>query len=283
VQVEGDGNCLTNCVQLILQTFRKITYSVKDLKLWLTLHVCAGLVNETVSIEANLHIEANLKKFLSIHGESNVRASWKNILQKLDAPDKAQTSFANKRHNMAQVFESVRKENRRNITTLNSVYAAAFENLILQDKYYLPSEALSYYCQAFSLNISIWYPDLDRVGFYYKGEEYGEDHESSFMIRQCPFQLDVNAKKGTWNKKREQIIYPKFPHFDVLFLKPDKVIEMYDANEEVLKGIATFTDEFKLFISNPGCESSASSSSSSASDKRQGKLYALFFLIYPFI
>jgi hypothetical protein len=58
---------------------------------------------------------------------------------------------------------------------------------------------------------------------------------------------------------------------------------MYDANEEVLKGIATFTDEFKLFISNPGCESSASSSSSSASDKRQGKLYALFFLIYPFI
>ena len=78
-------------------------------------------MNETVSIEANLHIEANLKKFLSIHGESNVRASWKNILQKLDAPDKAQTSFANKRHNMAQVFESVRKENRRNITTFHIV------------------------------------------------------------------------------------------------------------------------------------------------------------------
>jgi hypothetical protein len=88
--------------------------------------------------------------------------------------------------------------------TLQDLYDRVL-NLILKDGYYLPSEALIYYCEAFSLNISLWYPQINSPGTYIKQDEYGFRHEHAFMLRQIRSGLKLNKKSPRKNSTSIQL------------------------------------------------------------------------------
>ena len=276
-KVKGDGNCLTNCVQEILRKFKSEDYSIGDLKSLLTLYVLSHLVGKSLhDFEgAGLKTPALVDQFVSVNGRTIVKTTWKFIIGELDAPD------GSKKKKPLQVeIDKIAKT--KDPPTLKVLYENVLRKHMCVDGFYLTSESLKYYCEAFSLNISLWYPDIDNAGSYLKREEYGGEHDPVFMLRQIDHGLEVTEKKLrgkdttlSWNRTKEEMgMFVKAPHFDVLYLKPDGVFDLCNRYNELL-GTASLTDNFQLILS----------SSSSRKHGERGEmcifsfLFSFFFII----
>jgi hypothetical protein len=279
-QVPGDGNCLTSCVREILHKRSNKLYEVKDLKLWLALQVYKRLVKVEVDssydIENGVPVNQMMKNFLSTFGNHIIDIGWMQILRQLDAPDEGQKKSSTKKF-VSDMDEIISKIDRQKNLKLKVIHEEVFQKVVLQDKYYLPSEALEYYCEAFSFNISVWYPNVNRAGSYVKRDEYGVEHSQVFMLRQCQYELSVNEttlRSGevwkSWNQAKELMNCVTAPHFDVLFLKENGQIELY-TDRDFFLGTATLTNEFELVSGNKNDQSFSPSLSSGKHPKR-GKI-----------
>jgi hypothetical protein len=277
-EVSGDGNCLTNCVQEVLLKFRKKSYSIEDLKLWLALYILKSLSEQSsiCSTPEDSHTaEVSLQIFLSAYGTERVSQNWKHTLGSLDGPDGSGNDSSFKK---AIDDIDIICQQRKLTPTLQDLYDRVL-NLILKDGYYLPSEALIYYCEAFSLNISLWYPQIDSPGSYIKQEEYGYEYEHAFMFRQIQFGLKVNKKSPrknstaiqlSWSQKKKKMSEGQVTHFDVLYLERDGVFELYTREDREdspleLLGNVKLADDFRL-----------------VKNTQQGKIYCflMFYLAY---
>ena len=171
------------------------------------LYVLKGLVEQFSPddiLEADISIKLRLDNLLSKYAEINVHRNWKYILRQLDGPD------ASGRTQNSTVFYAIDSldniHHRGDPPRLKALYERVLK-LIMVNGYYLPSEALKYYCEAFSLNISLWYPDIERPGTYLKQEEYGVGHSAVFMLRQIEHGLECRRnrenKQWEWNHEKE--------------------------------------------------------------------------------
>jgi hypothetical protein len=271
--MEGDGNCLTRCVRHILQKqCTTFDATIRDLKLVMTLHVFVRLVKGSSLIDFldNGLIPSSadglkssyadvMERFLKRYGDSEVKDDWARILRELEAPDE----IRKKNKKGLSEFEEILKRINKSRPKLKDLYTAFFHDCILKDKYYLPSESLRYFCEAFSINISLWYADQFNPGSYFKMEEYGINHKATFMIRMVQFELDIQEKRLksgsliSWNFTKE-VTSITHPHFDVLFLTESGFFELKDA-KDVLLCTAKLSPSYELVRIH---ESSSSSSSS---------------------
>lgn len=274
-KVKGDGNCLTNCIQEILRKFKNEDYSIGDLKSLLTLYVLSHLVGKSLDDfqGAGRTTPELVDQFVSVNGKTIVKTTWKFIISQLDAPDGSK-----KKKPLQEEIDKIAKT--RDPPTLKVLYESVLKKHICVDGFYLTSESLKYYCEAFSLNILVWYPDIDNPGSYLKRDEYGVEHDPVFMLRQIDFGLEVNEKnlRGqaptlSWNRTKEEMRMPvKKPHFDVLYLKPDGVFDLCNKDDGLL-GTASLTDNFQLILS----------SSSSRKHGERGEMCIFSFLFCFFL
>jgi hypothetical protein len=274
-KVKGDGNCLTNCIQEILRKFKNEDYSIGDLKSLLTLYVLSHLVGKSLDDfqGAGRTTPELVDQFVSVNGKTIVKTTWKFIISQLDAPDGSK-----KKKPLQEEIDKIAKT--RDPPTLKVLYESVLKKHICVDGFYLTSESLKYYCEAFSLNILVWYPDIDNPGSYLKRDEYGVEHDPVFMVRQIDFGLEVNEKnlRGqaptlSWNRTKEEMRMPvKQPHFDVLYLKPDGVFDLCNKDDGLL-GTASLTDNFQLILS----------SSSSRKHGERGEMCIFSFLFCFFL
>ena len=253
VEVKGDGNCLTNCIQCLFEktkTTLVATPTILELKLRMTLQVFLRLVRGSSIIASVTPPFADaVAKFLGDYGNSPVKDDWQRIIAQFDGPKKTQMSYKpNERHFMADLNRIAKAYNKGNNPKLNVLYESIFKPFILKDGYSLPSEALYFFCEAFSYNISLWYPDENNPGSYFKMEEHGLEHQTTFMLRQGQFRLGITKESGLL-KWSEDVNNISSPHFDVLFLKKDGVFELLDDKDNVLC-TATLSSSYELVKSN---------------------------------
>lgn len=273
-KVKGDGNCLTNCIQEILRKFKNEDYSIGDLKSLLTLYVLSHLVGKSLDDfqGAGRTTPELVDQFVSVNGKTIVKTTWKFIITQLDAPDGSK-----KKKPLQEEIDKIAKT--RDPPTLKVLYESVFKKHIFVDGFYLTSESLKYYCEAFSLNISLWYPDIDNPGSYLKRDEYGVEHDPVFMLRQIDFGLEVIEKRLrgqattlSWDEKVKLGLHVQKPHFDVLYLKPDGVFDLCNKDDGLL-GTASLTDNFQLILS----------SSSSRKHGERGEMCIFSFLFCFFL
>jgi hypothetical protein len=209
----------------------------------MTLQVLVRLVKGSSIIGTKANPFSMVKAFVDNYGDSVVRDDWQKILEQLDAPVQTlarHTNVAGIKATLKHIADDKRTP------TLKVLYKDIFLDFILKDKYYLPSEALDYFCGALSYNISLWYPLQLNPGSYLKMEEFGVEHKTTFMLRLCSYGLNVTQEEGSemkWNCNDVNEI--RSPHFDVLFLNENGVFDLLD-EKDVLLCTAKLSPSYEL-------------------------------------